>query len=89
MKIKFMVFAAALSLLGGGGAIATENQRTTVEHTDQGGSRGRTEIRTDSHGSQVRGHAGYESTRETHREAVNRVNTDAQNRGEKTQVKPH
>lgn len=94
MKMKIMILAAAFSLLGCGAAIATGNQegsqqRTTVKHTDEGGNRGTTKIRSDGHGSRIQGHAGSESTRETHREAVKRVETDAQNRGEKTQTKPH
>lgn len=88
MKMKIMVLAA-FALLGSGAAIAAGGERTTIEHTDRGGNRGTTEIRSDREGSRVEGHAGRESTRETHREAVDRVTRDAQNRGEKTEVKPH
>jgi hypothetical protein len=81
MEIEMSIFKAtvfvAVLALSTGASIAAE--KTTIDH----GNGEKTTVKSDGNGSKVERGNTVEHTRETHKEAVDRVKSDSQNRGEK------
>lgn len=72
---KFLfVFAAVLS-----STTFASPQTTTIDH----GNGEKTTVSSDNHGSKIERGNAVESTRENHKEAVERVKSDSNNKGEK------